>query len=420
MLRRRRTTALVLLLTLLLAGGGYATAAAVAPLPELRAELDAEPERRIAADDASVESAIGAQSGPAAVGWAHEDATRANADEVGTGTDEVWANSDETREMASITKLVTALVGLDAAPVAPDEDGPSYTVSAADAQIREDVLRFDGVVADTPIGAQLTTRQLLELVLLPSANNYAISYARWVFGDDAAFAEAAAEWIEAQGFSGMRVVEPSGLAAENAATPGDLVRLARLVLADPLLAEIVAERRAEIPGIGTIENTNPLLGEKGVVGVKTGTTASAGYNLLAARRTAKGGRELTAIAVVLGRADDEARASDARALLRESVRSVERLTAVEEDDRLGTVRTWEGDEVGLLADADAELVLAPGEEALLRVAVEPPGAGPAGAAAGEISFEAPGAPAPVGIRTDSEIVEPDLWWRLTNPAILFG
>ena len=121
--------------------------------------------------------------------------------------DRVWANDDSPRRIASITKLVTVLVGLEAKPVEPGTDGPVYTVSEADAALVDEVLTQDGTFAPAPVGLELTTRQLLDLILVPSANNYAIAYSRWVFGSDEAFLAAANDWLSRNGLDSVRIFE---------------------------------------------------------------------------------------------------------------------------------------------------------------------------------------------------------------------
>ena len=403
--RRRRLAATTLVALLLLAGGGYVAAVAATPLPELNATLEVDAEVRIDADPAGAVAAVAGQARPTALGWAEGE--------------EVWANSEEVLEIASITKLVTVLVGLSAAPIDPAND-PGYEVTAADAKSRDEMLAVAGLVEDTPIGLRLPSRQLLELILLPSANNYAISYARSIFGDDAAFAQAAAAWAQANGLTSLRVVEPTGISPENVSNPSDLIRLARLALADPLIAEIVAQSSADIPGIGVIESTNPLLGLDGVVGLKTGTTYRAGYNLLAARHDPVGERWLTAITVVLAREGSAQRADDAWAVLEAALVTDQAVAVVAEGGRIGSVTTWTGEEVALVTTAGADAVIIPGESVVRSNALGEVGAGSAGTAVGPGLVTGPTEVAPIPVVTAAPIEEPDLWWRLTHPGEVFG
>ena len=120
------------------------------------------------------------------------------------------------------------LVGLEAAPVEPGTAGPVYTLTEADAALVDEVLAQDGTFAPAPVGLELTTRQILDLILVPSANNYAISYARSVFGSDEAFLAAADDWLARNGLASVHIEEAAGLSDNNVATPADIVRLCLL------------------------------------------------------------------------------------------------------------------------------------------------------------------------------------------------
>lgn len=398
---RRTLTGLALLSAL----GAYTASCALVPLPDLQPEFALAASEEFSADPALAEEAVAAQSGPTALGWAH--------------SEEVWANDDRTMPIASLTKLATVLICLEQAP-ADENGGPEYTVGPEHAEIIDRVLTQDGVVIDAPEGLTLDTRQLLEVILLPSANNYAIAYAEWVFGSQKAFVEAAAEWTERNGLSTLSIAEPSGLSPRNEASAADVVRLGRLALDHPLVAEVVAEPWADIPGIGPIENSNPLIGEQGVIGLKTGTLAAAGYNLAAARSENIDGRELVSISAVLDRSDDEERADAARAALDAARDTVETIEVIAEEEQVGSVTAWDGSTVPLLAGGGISEVLAPGETAQREIRLGRMEASPAGTTTGVVDIEAPSGKDRVPVVTASAIEEPDLWWRLTHPAIVFG
>lgn len=422
----RRRIAVGSLAAIVLLGGGYTAAVAVTPLPELRAQLTVEAETRTSTDTAPLEAAVAMFDRPTAIGWGH--------------SDEIWVNDDARYRIASLTKLVTVLVGLEAAPVEAGTDGPLYTVSENDALLVDEVREQDGTFAPMPVGLQLTTRQLLELVLVPSANNYAIAYARWVFGSDEAFLAATNDWLTRNGLESLHIVDASGLSDDNLGGASDIVRLSRLALEDPLVADIVQRSVIDVPGLGEITTTNRLLGEPGVIGLKTGTVYPESYNLAAAQRDLGSGRDLVAIAVTLDRPDAESRADDTRAVLAAAVSTIQTVSLVERGDPLGTVTTWQGDEIELVADAGAGVALVPGETASRTVELGTVLAGPRGSVVGTVHITAPfvqgssdapeasDAPlateteqsAQVQIVTASAIEAPDFWWRLTHPDVIFG
>lgn len=408
--QRLRRTFILAPLTLLVAGGGYTVATLTAPLPEVQAALTEPASNTIAGDEALLEATVAGQSLPTAVGWQEGD--------------EVWANTEDAFPIASMTKLITVLVCLEAQPVEPGTDGDTYTVGNMDAVIRAQVLTQDGIVNDTPVGLELTTRQLLQLILLPSSNNYAISYANSIFGSQQKFAAAANDWAKRQGLATLNITEASGLSEKNVASPADMLRVARLALDDPLIAETVALDSAEIPEIGLIETTNPLAEEPGIIGLKTGTLFESGYNLAAARETSVDGRDVTTLTVTLSRESAEDRAADTREVLAEATETVADIGLFDTDASVGAVLTWEGVSVPIITADGASTVLIPGESAewstALAAGLSIDAALPGGSPVGTITVTSPGGDSEVPLVTASPITEPDGWWRLGHPGIVFG
>lgn len=401
---RRRVTVGVTALILVFAV--YSLAIATAPLPPLSPSLSVEAETEFAADGAPAQAAADAQAGPTAVGWLHED--------------QVWANDDGAYRIASLTKMITALVGLEAVPVEAGSDGPVYTVTAADDEVLAEIIADGGTFAPAPAGLELTTRQMLELILVPSANNYATSYARWIFGSDDAYLAAANDWLARHGFDSVQIHDASGMNDDNRANAADMLRISKLVLEDPLLAQIVAASVINIPELGEITTTNRLLGDPGVIGVKTGTVFPEAYNLAVAQRGSESGRDLVALTVVLERPSADARAEDGRAVLASLAIAWQTMPLVEAGEEIGTVTTWTGAEVALVSDASATAVLVPGEAAIRTNSLSPLSAGPAGSVAGTVRISAPGGEQEVSVMTAAAIPEPGFWWKFSHPGALFG
>lgn len=405
MYRRRRIAAGVV--TLLAILGGYCALIAATPLPELPATLTVEAETQFAADPAPAQSAVAAQGLPSATGWLHGE--------------DVWANDEGSYRIASLTKLITALVGLEAAPIEPGTSGPTYTLTDADAALVDEVIAQNGTFAPAPVGLELTTRQILDLILVPSSNNYAISYSRWIFGSDEAFLSAAGDWLARNGLTSISIEEAAGLSDNNVATAADIVRLTRLALENPVVAEVVQQSVINIPELGEITTTNRLLGDAGVIGVKTGTTFPNGYSLAAAQNQHIDGRDLVAIAVTLERADGEARAADTRAVLAGMAVAGQPLQLAEQGTPVGTATTWFGDEVPLLTDGDLATVLVPGESASREISLNDTiGAGATGTTVGKIRVSTPTGEEETAIVTGATVTEPDFFWRFSHPREMFG
>ena len=82
------------------------------------------------------------------------------------------------RPMASISKVVTSLVVLDAKPLGANESGPVITMTQDDVDEYHRQIANNGSAEPVASGVEFTQRELLEVVLIASANNYAESIAR--------------------------------------------------------------------------------------------------------------------------------------------------------------------------------------------------------------------------------------------------
>ncbi len=125
-------------------------------------------------------------------------------------------------------------------------------------------------------GEQLTEREALQALLLPSANNIAAVLARWDAGSEDRFVARMNATARSLGMTRTRYTDPSGYDAASVSTAADQVRLVDRAMRLPVFASIVATPSATLPVVGTVHNTNRLLGHNGFVGVKTGSTAAAG------------------------------------------------------------------------------------------------------------------------------------------------
>lgn len=380
--------------------GSYVAACALAPLPEPELRLEVAETEVIEADESSTQAAVDSQPLPTAVGW--------------LDGDKAWANDDNVYSLASLSKLITVLVGIEEQPLEPGADGPVYTWTQHDRERQDYYISLDGVAFPIEVGTKITMRQMLTFIFLPSSNDYAEAYANWVFGDNETFLAAVEDWKERHGFDSLEFVEPTGMDEGNKANVTDLLSIARMVLENPTLAEFTGTASAEMPwGIGVIENTNPLLTtEPDIIGVKTGRSLSAGFNFIAAQRAEAGDREIVKMSVTLGRGSVEERAQSGRDMLALIDPLPQQVEVTTEGEQVGTLTSVDGQVVRLLVSESTSVWLLPGEAATRTVSASRDGS--------SISIEAPGVQSDVLIHHEGEITEPDLWWRLTNPGLLFG
>jgi serine-type D-Ala-D-Ala carboxypeptidase (penicillin-binding protein 5/6) len=196
-------------------------------------------------------------------------------------------NPNRVLPIASLTKMMTALVVVDRAP--PD----------AKVRVTKEALAYKGSgVGLLPKGKRIKLETLLNGLLLPSGNDAAIALAQRVSGTVAGFVERMNQRAVDLGLTCTRFSSPDGFVdAGNHSCAIDLAEMARAVLDTPRLARIVKRRRAVMPfpikgGRLYLFNNNPLLrtGYPGTIGIKTGYTDAAGRCLVAAAR--RNGRRL--------------------------------------------------------------------------------------------------------------------------------
>jgi D-alanyl-D-alanine carboxypeptidase (penicillin-binding protein 5/6) len=125
-------------------------------------------------------------------------------------------------------------------------------------------------------GETMTERAALEALLLPSANNIAVALADHIGGTSSAFVQDMNASAAQLGMRQTTYTDPSGFDPSTVSTAADQLRLARAAMRVEAFAEIVGMREAEIPVVGTVANTDNLLGHDGFVGIKTGSDQAAG------------------------------------------------------------------------------------------------------------------------------------------------
>ncbi|MGO1412496.1 MAG: D-alanyl-D-alanine carboxypeptidase family protein, partial [Microbacterium sp.] len=229
-------------------------------------------------------------------------------------TGDVASSSSDERPMASITKLVSVLMVLDQQPLESGEQGPSYAFTWDDQNAYWGYASRGESRLEVPVDGSLTQYQMLQGVLLGSANNWIDRLVIETFGSIEEFAAQAPAWLEDNGLTSMTVVQPSGIDWDNTSSPADVARLGALALEHPVVAEIVQQKEVELPGAGLVENSNPLIDDEGVVGLKTGTLLN-NSNLVVAKEVDSEGETVTVVASILGQPDNVGRVIVARTLL---------------------------------------------------------------------------------------------------------
>jgi D-alanyl-D-alanine carboxypeptidase/D-alanyl-D-alanine endopeptidase (penicillin-binding protein 7) len=189
--------------------------------------------------------------------------------------------AQESVPMASLTKLLTAMVVLDAG----QDPQEQLTIDTADL----DTLKHTR--SGLPVGAALPRDKMLELALLASDNHAASSLARHYPGGMASFLEAVRFKASELGLSSTRVLEPTGLSPDNRSSASDLAVVVRAAAEYPAIVAATTQRRGDALVNGKpyrTLNTNRLVGSPGwdILLSKTGFTNEAGRCIVMRLRAA--------------------------------------------------------------------------------------------------------------------------------------
>ena len=195
----------------------------------------------------------------------------------------LWGRDVDTeRPMASVTKVMTALLVLESGNLAREIRVPKAAVSYA--------WEYGGETASLRPGDVLTVQELLEALLLPSGADAAYTLANAYGPGLNAFVARMNATAAQMGMKHTHFTSPDGLPypteTSTYSTPSDLLALGLAAMRYPAFRSIVDLQFYHLPkGSGHHEywwdNTDELIGSyQGAVGIKTGYTDSAGHCLL--------------------------------------------------------------------------------------------------------------------------------------------
>lgn len=281
-------------------------------------------------------------------------------------------NEHEKLEPASVTKIMTLLLTMDAIDSGALAYDDVVTVSA-------NAAGMGGSQVFLAEGEQITVEELLKCVCVSSGNDAAVALAEKVAGVTELFVEQMNNRARGLGMDDTHFVNPTGLTAEGHVTSAhDIALMSReLLTKHPDIRSFTTIWTDSIRG-GTFDlaNTNKLIRRyDGATGLKTGYTASAGYCISATAE--REGMEL--IAVVMKGETADKRNADAKALLNYGFSAYALVSAAPEEPLPALpVTMGETDSVSLTLPPDAlTAVVEKGQAAALERRIDLPESLPA-------------------------------------------
>lgn len=344
--------ALVLVVALLVAAGGLAIARLSAPAP-------------VAAVTVNLPAARTVSAVPPALPWPATGEAAVAIPRIGFSAQ---SGPESPVPVASMTKVMTAYVILHDHPLSPGQPGPSITVTPADAAdyATDVVTDQSSVLVDA--GEVMTEAQMLEGLLVHSANDLAYSLACWDAGSVQAFVAKMNATAAAMGMSATHFADASGYTPHSVSTASDLLKVTGAAMADPVFAADVALPAVSLPVAGTVATYTPMLpgttgGVAGVVGVKSGFTTQAGGGDILAYRSGSGPTAVTVLAAVTSQEGPGVLAAAGQidlALARAAAAGVHPVGVVADGQAVAVARA-DGQAVPVVAASPAVVLAWPGE-----------------------------------------------------------
>ncbi len=344
-------------------------------------------------------------------------------DYLGPTADGVFASSggNGALPMASISKLITAMVVLSARPLGASGTGPTITWDKPDAALYDKYYLLNATIAAMKNGSSMSEHDALETMLVVSACNYAEAMADWAFGSNAGFVSATRKWLKANGLTGTTMVEPTGLDDRNTSTPSDLIALGKLAMANPAVAAMVGRTSLDVPSLAGLPSTNDLLGTDGVNGIKTGTLDSDGSDLLfSAIVPIHTGLSLTVIGVVLGGPTRAGVDSDVKNTIASIQAGFHDMQLGSQGQVVGSYSTPWGAKASMVLAKDANAFTWSDTPITSTMKTTTLKSGKSGEQVGRVTWVAGKTTESVPVVLKGSIRGPSPWWRLTHPAELLG
>jgi serine-type D-Ala-D-Ala carboxypeptidase (penicillin-binding protein 5/6) len=312
--------------------------------------------------------------------------------------------------VASIAKVMTALVLLQEKPLKVGEQGPAMTITPADVAVYERELAENQSVVPVKAGTQLTEYQIIEAMLVPSATNIADSAAVWAFGSMEAYLAKANQYAASLGMNESRFGgDASGFSPQSYSTPQDLIKLGTAAMAHPVIAEIVGKSSVDLPVADTVHNFNIDLGIEGINGIKTGNTDEAGGAFLFSASF----HDRLIVGAMMGAPDLGTALHDSIEILRAFKSTLQVHTLVAKGQKVGEYTLPWGEKINAVASTPISVLEWRNTQTPVAIDLKPIQAGAKkGQTVGTISIVHEGKTLQTTAVLETSAPKPSLWWRI--------
>lgn len=325
-------------------------------------------------------------------------------------------NEGKVVPLASVAKLMTAYLTLKKHPLSAGANGPVITITAADAATYQADAAQNDSVAQVATGEKLTERQLLEALLLPSGDNIATLLAQWDAGHVAQFVQQMNQTAQQLGMTKTHYADPAGVNLATVGTAQDQLKIAQAAMSIPTLQAIVAMPQATLPVAGTVYNTDYVLGQDGIVGVKTGSMPQAGGNFVFATHPKVNGKSVWVLGCVLAQQGQKPLMTalhEGASLAKQATMNLKQVTLIHQGTQVADVSSVWANSAPVDATKTVSLIAWPGFTVKSTVTTQPLShTVGAQTVVGELTLDTGSQTFQVPLQTTQAIAAPTLKWKL--------
>jgi len=155
-------------------------------------------------------------------------------------------------------------------------------------------------------GEQISEYDALQGLLIPSGNNIAAVLSKWDAGSVGAMVQKLNARALSMHLANTHFDDPAGVSPKTTSTPNDLFHIAVAAMSNKAIAKVVGSVQATLPVAGTVYNVDSILGQDGIVGVKTGSGIGSATgslpisNFVFASSQSAGGHPYLVVGAVMG------------------------------------------------------------------------------------------------------------------------
>ena len=258
------------------------------------------------------------------------------------------------RPTASTAKMILALAVMKEKGFSLGETGETITINPEMYSQYVYYVTHGGSNTRVMVGEEISEYDALVSILLASSNNMADTMVVWAFGSIDNYREYAAKMLNEWGITNTTIgIDACGFDESTTSTAEDLARIGAKVMAEPVLAEIVATKNYVVPVAGELNNTNQLLGISRIAGIKTGFIGDAsGYCLIAGYKEG----EHTITTALLGAPTRAASFDDSLNLIEAMQTLVPEREVIKAGEVVGYYDSWWTGPVNIIANQDLKIL----------------------------------------------------------------